>query len=400
MDRIAIVYDVGAATPTEILTSLENMAEPIFVLPESEQNGELANLLSDFATVASFESITKFDLQGVLTFSDYQLERAAKLAYKLGLPFHSREAAANITRKFRQRTILNERGVDSTATALLTDAASAAIAAKTVPLPGVVKPNRGFGGTNTYLVESVDEFAKLVDKILDDNTLYPDEGYVLETLITGADIEPPWGNYISVESVVYAGEINHLDITGKLALAPPFREQGSFLPARTDLFDESTVLELTSKALAALDVGDSICHTEIKLTDGGPRIIEVNGRLGHPIYDLFKRAHNIDLIQVAACVALGMEPSIKIGPCEKVVYHYFGLPPVGVSFLDSIPGIEQLRAQPEVDQLALLIQPPSLLDWRRGFQERIYTCTGSVPNHQAISDFVTRIDEVLAISYL
>ncbi|AVT28439.1 hypothetical protein C6361_01790 [Plantactinospora sp. BC1] len=400
MERIAVVYDVGAATPTEILGSLDGLAEPVFVLPDSEQGSELAELISDFAAVTTFDTVLDHRPRGVLTFSDYQLEPAANLAERLGVPFHSPEAALNITRKFRQRSILNERGVDPTPTTLLTSLAAAAAVAGQIPLPAVLKPNRGFGGTNTYLVESTEELLTLAERLFGAEEVAPDDGYVAEGLIAGVDVAPPWGNYVSVESMVRGGEISHIGITGKLALTPPFREQGSYLPARTDAFDADAVLALTTNALTALGVGDSICHTEVKLTPDGPRIIEVNGRLGHPIYDLFKRAHRVDLIRVAAQLALGERPAIRLHPSRDVVYHYFGLPPVGAWKLSEISGLGQLRARGEVEQVSLLIKPPSSLDWRRGFQERIYTCIGRTDNHAALADFASRIDDILGIRYL
>ena len=399
MKRVAIVYGTGAATPAEIISSLDDLADPVFVLPDAEQESDLAEFLSEFATVATFDRVPELEPQGVLTFSDFQMERAAELADLLELPFHSPATAHNMTRKFLQRSILNRHGIGHTATALILDRATAEVAAEQVPLPGVLKPNRGFGGTDTYLVESRAQLLELVEQLIGRSSVTQNEGYVLEELIIGLDMEPPWGNYVSVESVVHAGNISHLGITGKLALAAPFREQGSYLPVRTDGFDEEAVLDMTGKALAALEVGDSICHTEIKITPDGPRIIEVNGRLGHPIFDLFQRAHGVDLIRTAAELALGLQPSLKLDDCQDVVYHYFGLPPVSARELCEIPRTGALRAREEVEHLALLIRAPAPLDWRRGFQERVYTCSGRVRDHAALAGFLHQVDEVLGIRY-
>ncbi|MEV0699565.1 hypothetical protein AB0I53_16815 [Saccharopolyspora sp. NPDC050389] len=399
MEQVAIVYDVGAATPLEILTSLADLVEPVFVLPESDHNRQVADMLADLAVVASPDDLADFGPRGIMTFSDFQLETTAELAAGLGLPFHTTAVAHDLTRKYSQRTILNEHGVDHIATALVVDRESAERAAEIVPLPGVLKPNRGFGGTHTYPIDSPAELFDVVAKSIEPQGCAPDDGFVLETRLFGDRVEPPWGSYVSVESVVRGGLVHHLGITGKLALSPPFREQGSYLPARLPDSAQDAALDLTARALTALGVGDSICHTELMLTAGGPRIIEVNGRLGHPIHDLFHRGHGIDLIQLAAEIALGRDLSTKVGPCDGVVYHYFGLPPMEARRLVELPGLATARALPEVDQLELLMPTQSAVDWRRGFQERIYTCRGTVRTHDELAAFVQNIDQVLAPRY-
>ncbi|MBC6446019.1 ATP-grasp domain-containing protein [Actinokineospora xionganensis] len=397
MERVAVIYDVGAATPTEILASLLDTVEPVFVLSDSQR--ELAELLADVADVSTFNDVAALEPRGVITFSDYHLERAADLAATLGLPFHSVDTARNLTRKYLQRNILNAHGVGYTATALVTSVDTAAQAAGAVEFPAVLKPDRGFGGTDTYLVHSRRELLDIAAGLFGRADGESDTEYVLETLLPGIDLEPPWGDYVSVESVVQGGTIRHLAVTGKLALSPPFREQGSLLPAAPHTFDHAEVLDLATRALVALDVGDSVCHTEVKLTPMGPRIIEVNGRLGHPLYDLFMRAHNIDLIQVATQIALGRTPAFDLTPSDDVVYHYFGLPPVGATRLLEPPSQARLRATPEVDHFELLIKPGTPVDWRRGFRERTYTCLGRTATHADLATFVTDLDTTLGVEY-
>ena len=105
---------------------------------------------------------------------------------------------------------------------------------------------------------------------------------VIESYMVGAS-PPPSGqfsDYVSVESVVADGVISHLAVTGRLPQAEPFRETGLIIP--TD-FEPSVVEELlrvATAAIRAIGVRIGCLHTEIKLTDKGPRVIEVNGRIG------------------------------------------------------------------------------------------------------------------------
>lgn len=399
MPRVAIVYDLGAAVPLDILTSLRGIAEPIFVLNDSAYGRQVGDLLADLAVVTDVDGVAGCRPDGITTFSDFQLDNTARLARRLGLPYHSPEVAADITRKFRQRGVLNAHGVGAVATALVTDRESASRALADVPLPGVLKPNRGVGGRDTYPVGTPDELLALVADLLGGAPCADDDGYVLESRLFGQPCDEPWGGYVSVESMVRGGSVTHLGITGKFSLSPPFRERGGFVPPVPGSVDETAVLDVAGRALTALGVGDSVCHTEVVLTADGPRIIEVNGRSGGNIQDLFVRGHGVNLIELAVRLALGESPEVRPSTPDAVTYHYFGLAPLSARRLRAVPGLAEVQALPEVERLDLAVRPGSTLDWRRGFRERLYSCRGSVASHAELAEFLPRMEETLGSTF-
>jgi hypothetical protein len=85
---------------------------------------------------------------------------------------------------------------------------------------------------------------------------------------------------VSVESIVREGVIEHFMVTGRFPFAPPFRETGLFLPSDLGLAERDSVTSLATAAAAAMKVRHGFLHTEIKMTPAGPRIVQVNGRLG------------------------------------------------------------------------------------------------------------------------
>lgn len=397
--RVVIVYDVGAAVPVDILSSLQGVAEPVFVLPDSAYGRRIATMLDGIAEVADEHELADLEPDGITTFSDFQLDTTARLAESLGLRFHSTKVAADITRKFRQRQVLNDAGVGGTPTALITDRSSAIRALDVVPLPGVLKPNRGVGGRNTYLVESREQLLRLVGEHVGSVECAEDDGYVLEKRMFGQSADEPWAGYVSVESMVQSGRVTHLGITGKFTLSPPFREHGGFVPPRPGSFDEGVLFDFATRALTALGVRDGVCHTEIMLTADGPEIIEVNGRSGGNIYDLFLRGHGVNLIELAVRIALGETPEVRPRTPDGVFFHYFGLAPLSARRLTAVPGLEDVRAMPEVSRLDLNVSPGSELDWRRGFRERVYSCRGSVPAHEDLATFLPNMQRVLDATY-
>ena len=86
---------------------------------------------------------------------------------------------------------------------------------------------------------------------------------------------------------------------------------------------------ITAGALAALGVRTGLTHTELKLTEWGPRIIEVNGRLGGFVEDLASSHGNGSLITLACAVALAINAEIPDFTGEKpVVFNFSNLPPL------------------------------------------------------------------------
>ena len=115
-------------------------------------------------------------------------------------------------------------------------------------------------------------------------------------------------DYVSVETFVSCGRTSHAAVTGKIALADPFRETGSFIPAHLSADTLNAVLDVASAAVDAIGVTLGAFHTEIKLTPDGPRVIEVNGRLGGgALPDVFTLACGESPHRLAGRVALGEE---------------------------------------------------------------------------------------------
>ena len=65
------------------------------------------------------------------------------------------------------------------------------------------------------------------------------------------------------------------------------------------------MLDLATAALRALGVRTGGFHTEIKLTPDGPRVIEVNGRLGGGVPEMLLQASGESLMRLSMRVALG-----------------------------------------------------------------------------------------------
>ena len=72
---------------------------------------------------------------------------------------------------------------------------------------------------------------------------------------------------------------------------------------------------MASAAIEALDVHSGCLHTEIKLTPEGPRVIEVNGRIGGGVPEMLYRAAGVKIVELTLQLALG-ESIVINGPGE------------------------------------------------------------------------------------
>ena len=151
-----------------------------------------------------------------------------------------------------------------------------------------------------------------------------------------------------MESLIIDGHVHDLAVSGKLPTIPPFRETGRFWPSPLAPQEERQVRDLARRAVGALGVRIGLTHTEIRLTPAGPRIIEVNGRIGGGIYDFGREAAGVDLIETAARLAMGIEVVIPPFYQGNAHFHFWHCVPRRPGTFLGAAGIEQVKAIPGV----------------------------------------------------
>ncbi|MGP4014364.1 ATP-grasp domain-containing protein [Saccharopolyspora sp. 5N708] len=374
---LAVVYDKGAAGPREICSSLTDLADLVFLTVDTAHARSMSPLLAEFGAVLSVEGDAQRTAQllgahcpdGIVTFSETALPLTSEVAHALGLPFHSPSTVRLLTDKHAQRSRLRDLLVDPTRSVLLDDASRWREALDRVGLPAVVKPLRGAASRNTLRIDSAADAYQLLANVLaaerNSGALQP--VLVVEEFLAGSDTGAS-GDYVSVESVVCGGTVEHAAITGKLPLIPPFRETGQYWPSGLPSAQQKAVLDLASAAIRALGIDGGITHTEIKLTDRGPRIIEVNGRLGGWISELSNRTGHPDLIRAAGRIALGEQVHCTLFDSDQTFFQHYNLAPLAGGRLESVVGVRDVRRIPGVTAYRQLVRPGTAL------QPGITTC--------------------------
>ncbi|HMK96826.1 MAG TPA: hypothetical protein VK425_04715 [Acidimicrobiales bacterium] len=404
--RVVVLHHPSSFLPLEVFRHVDGSVELIWAVDRSLGEDTPPRLLAKLGTYVDITgmsageaaaSLARCGPDGLTTFVDSRLRLASELAERLGLFYHSRDVAERLVDKRLQRSALAMAGVPGpqfwTVEAGISPTALSDLACR-VAYPAVLKPAEGTAGKGVRLVTGPSELEQIVRASTDA------PGYLLETFITDSSKEPWRSDELVVESVVTDGHVSHAVITGRFPLAPPFRQTGSFLPRALPAGLRRRVLEVVEQAIEALGVHWALTHTELKLTPEGPKVIEVNGRLGGIVPFTLARVSRANLFQVACRVACGEGFRFpELVPCSDVAYWLRVLPPVTATRVGEVKGLGSLRDLPEVDSAVLHCGPGEPVDWRKGTASVVATVQGTVSTEAELPGTMQKINETLDIDY-
>lgn len=246
-----------------------------------------------------------------LTICDYYIETVTHAANQLGIPHPFPRNPAVARRKDQVRVALERHGIANPVFKVVSSGEAAAQAGNDMGYPLVVKPTDLASSAFVRMVHNRDELQEACDKIMAFKTNFRDQQRDTSCLIE----EYMSGEEISVEAITIDGNTTIIGITDKsISGAPFFIEDGHMFPAQLDEKVESEALQLATAALEAIGFDNGISHTEIKLTEHGPRIVEINPRpAGNYISELIEHVTGNGLVDAFVRLAVGEKPSITLG---------------------------------------------------------------------------------------
>jgi biotin carboxylase len=404
--RIAILHHPRSFFPLDLRPAIGEDLEPIWVLTgRCADDPHLRRILRRSGPVLTAPQLDPDSLaarlaplapDGVITFVDDLLELTAALAARLGLPYHSEAVAATLADKVRQRAALAAAGVPGPRFwALepgLDEPALAAVAAE-IDYPAVLKPAAGSGSRGLRDVADADELLR--------EYVRGTSALVEEYLPDGAGDDPRFADYLSLESVISHGRIWHAAVCGRFPLAHPFRETGNIIPAAIGPDRYAELAAVTEASLRALGIRTGVVHTEIKLTDAGPRVIEVNGRLGGRPPFVLRSVSDLNLFRVACRLALG-DDIVRPGPAPTrgVGFWLMLQPPEDARRLSAVAGIEEISRLDAVDTISLDRRPGDPVDWRDGTAGHVVTVRGRVADHDELARTIAHIESTIELRWV
>jgi biotin carboxylase len=416
MKRLAFVYHPRSFATMDVKAAADGVCELVWVvdhdLGETPSMVRLLRRLGEVVDVtglspdAAAQRIAGARPDGILALHDARLEFAAEVAERLGLPFHSPATARRLSDKRAQREALAAGGLPvprSLPVPPERDRAALAALLGAATFPAVLKPRVSAASRNTVLVRSRAELVEALDDIARhtpaDRAALQLEEYLGDRPGAALSGEDGFADYVSVESAIVDGRIRHLAVTGRFPCATPFRETGMFIPAALPDDERAAALDLAVTAAETLGVEHGCLHTEIKMTPGGPRVIEVNGRVGGGVPEMLRDVTGLELLSIALRLALGTQDDLPSLPTTTgVAYELLRHVPPDVHRITAIEGLDALRDRPGVERVVLHQGPGATIDWRVGTESSIFEVLGHVPDHDALMDIWRAVQHEVTVA--
>uniref|UniRef100_UPI000E3BADBB ATP-grasp domain-containing protein n=1 Tax=Allorhizocola rhizosphaerae TaxID=1872709 RepID=UPI000E3BADBB len=281
-----------------------------------------------------------------------RIMQATEVAAALGLPGDP-AAVARCRDKHLTRQALAAAGVAQPRSQRVDTLPDALVTAGRFGYPVIIKPTDLALSAGVVKVDTAEQLAGAFDHV--SALKYSSIPSWRPTILLEEFAE---GYEISVDTAVRRGEIMPLCLARKEIGFPPYCiEVGHYVHADDPLLQDPVLIRLLHDTHRALGFTDGVTHTEIMMTADGPKVIEVNGRLGGDMIPyLGLRATGVDTALAAAAVACDRIPQITRS--EKLVAAVRFFYPSEVD--TRIEGISFEFAGPRpaaIDTLAVLAKP-------------------------------------------
>jgi biotin carboxylase len=353
---LAIVYGEGSPSAMALKAAAAPVCDVVWVVDSSEANVTWSlRLLQKLGQVVDTAGLSEDEIaervrplhpDGIVAYADAHMERTSLLAGRLALAYHDPEVVQRVIDKSIQRAALRRGGLPVPGCAVVPPAPSpdqVDALLETLSFPVVIKPRLGSASRETHLVHNAAELRALIADVATNES---ELSMVVEEYMAGATPPPSewFSDYVSIESVVVDGQISHLAVTGRLHQAKPFRETGLIIPSDFPPALQTEVLQIATQAIIALGIRIGCLHTEIKITDEGPRVIEVNGRIGGFVPEVLAlAAPHVNLHELSMRVALGERvafPDLVV--TKGVGYVIVRQPPQTARRVASVEGLDHV----------------------------------------------------------
>lgn len=411
LPRVVIVYDAASITPMVLAEAASGICRCIWVVdggdPVMAPLVRLLRRMGDVVDMAGLDdraigrAIAPHAPSGILTFAEARMPLTASLAARLSLTYHSAATADRLADKYLQRLALGAAGLPGPGVWEVPvpgpdereyAGAVRALAAR-VNYPAVVKPRRGTSSVATARADDSSELIELVEKFGGQ-----EGGLLVEEYLTDRVSSGPFADDIAVELLAQEGRVWHLATTGKFSHAPPFRGRGCFLPSHVDAATGAELFAVAEAALRAVGITDGIANVDLKLTPEGPRVVEVNGRLGGNVDALIELAGGPSILPLVFRLALGQDMAadaavarVVQGKWPRVGYFAWIQTPMSATRLLGVEGLDDVAGLPHVTSVVRNQRQGDALDWAVGGRSNVCAVFGSVED---VADLALARDEI------
>ncbi|MFN8381645.1 MAG: ATP-grasp domain-containing protein [Anaerolineales bacterium] len=308
---------------------------------------------------------TGLQFDGIATFEDHAGPLAALLANVLGFQGHPLLSIGFSKNKIFTREVCVEAGIPSPRFFRIKSSDDLTAAAAHVGFPAVLKPISGASSISTYLVKDEQTLRQRHAQ-----TIAEAEGHLKTTGVhSDNDAEIIWakgfdmtleefldGEEFDVDVLLSEGNRVYANVTRDLP-QPQMKETGSQMPPDFPAEKQAELIEFAETVLHALEFTNGAFHVEMKYTSNGPRLIEVNARIGGgPIYYFHKHVWGVDLVEqyLLTCLGVPICPKIITQPLTCLITSDLPSPISGV--VTNVDFLQPIADHPQVIHCKIAVE--------------------------------------------
>ncbi|RWH49660.1 MAG: ATP-grasp domain-containing protein [Mesorhizobium sp.] len=287
-----------------------------------------------------------YHIAGITSAQESAYAAAGELCRLFGLPGPNPGAIQRCCDKFTQRQLLAQAGVPVPAYRLAADTTDVESSAKELGLPVILKPAVGIGSLGVRLCRDLDELAEHTNYLLGGKHIWRSSPRMLvEEFAQG----PQYLSETMGHRVIGIG-------TADFGSPPHFVYNQWTFPALLADDEHQRIVDVSLRCLQALDLGWGPTEIELRWTNRGPVVIEVNPRLaGAPVPQLVQLAYGVDLVTEHIRLVIGDEWNLRKKHSQVAAARF--LVPDLDGTLDWIGGESQAAAVSGVAEVKFYVAP-------------------------------------------
>ncbi|HEY3002797.1 MAG TPA: ATP-grasp domain-containing protein [Kribbellaceae bacterium] len=345
--RAPIIAELAASYPLWLVSE----HAPDWALPHIAgwTGCDLSDLTDPAPLLAAVTELAgEIRIGGALTLDDDCVLLTSYVVERLGLPGMTPETTQRCRDKALMRSVVQLAGIAGPDVRSAGSAAEAVAAAEAIGLPVVLKPRAQAGSRGVIRVDALEDLpdAYAAATAVPQWSADHDGRVLVEEFLDGPNV--------SLGSAVVGGVVHPLVVARvTTACAPYFTETDHLLDGHDPLFRDDAFLAMVRDVHAALGITCGTTLSQWCLTSRGPRLIEVNARLGGDlVQQLGGPVNGVEPVRIAADVAMGVPPRTTRTPDGAMAITFLLAPhdlvvtTLGVHG-STVPGTQvELLAQP------------------------------------------------------
>ncbi|MES0173938.1 acetyl-CoA carboxylase biotin carboxylase subunit family protein [Mesorhizobium sp. M0006] len=326
-----------------------------------------------------------YEIVGITGFSggdESVYATVGKLCQHFGLPGPDPTSVERCADKFVQRELLLAAGIPVPAYRLARNEAEVKRAAAEMGFPVIVKPAVGSGSIGVRLCRNAGELVHHFRRMLSESNCTTPR-ILIEEFVQGP---------------FYSVEIMADEIIGVVAVEfgpePHFVFRQTTFPAPVTDREYAKISDVSLSCLRSLGLGWGPSNIELRWTNRGPVVIEVNPRLAGALEpQLVHLAYGVDLVIEHIKLLIGAESDLRRRHSHTAAARFL-LPDLDGT-LEWIDGDSQAAAVPGVVEVKLDVEPKAIIMRKGDYRDTIGHIIAASPSRARTEDILQRAVDLI-----